>query len=271
MDFRLFISHSSPTPESQQRLRDLASQMEAVSPPGAAIRVLVDHQQIVGSDDWHRRIAFMLHVCHGGIVLLDDAALASKWVLAEATFLSLRQRAAEGFAFVPVSFLDEPDLEKARKRRADQRRMLSEAAWDVVGLPDVQYVSGQTPTEIAQAVVSALSAKGWLQPTVAPADRLADQLSPKFAEAGPQALRELADQMQDVSAYLRNDAVSLAALAIVRHTLGCGQLTSTRRQMDGLGTAFPNSRRAEILHELAPLPLAVEAAALLTRVRAGGG
>jgi hypothetical protein len=104
-----------------------------------------------------------------------------------------------------------------------------------------------------------------------PVDRLADQLAPKFAEAGPQALRELADQMDDAKAYLTGSAEELAALAIVRHMLRCGRLTSTLRQMDQFGTAFPNARRFEILEELSPLPVPVEAAALLTCRRGSGG
>jgi hypothetical protein len=104
-----------------------------------------------------------------------------------------------------------------------------------------------------------------------PVDRLADQLAPKFAEAGEQALRELADQMDDARAYLTGNAKELAALAIVRYMLRCGRLTSTLHQMDQLGTAFPDARRAEILEELSPLPLPAEAAAMLTRRRGSGG
>jgi len=271
MDFRLFISHSSPTEESKERLRELTAKIQTTAAPQTPVRVLVDEEQIVSADDWRLRIAFMLHACHGGLVLVDDAALSSKWVLAEATFLSLRHRVGDGFVFLPVSFLDEPDLEKAKRARAEQRRFLTDTTWDVVGLSDVQYVRGKTPTEIAGQIISALRAKSTLRPMASPADRLADQLAPKFAEAGPQALRELADQMGDAGAYLTGNAQELAALAIVRHMLRCGRLTSTLHQMDQLGTAFPDTRRAEILEELSPLPVPAEAAAMLTRRRGSGG
>jgi hypothetical protein len=270
VDFRLFVSHSSPTEESQERLRDLVAEIRAKA-PSTPLRVLVDAEQIVGADDWHRRIAFMLHACHGGVVLIDGAALSSKWVLAEATFLSLRQLAGECFAFLPVSFLDESDLKEEKRKRAAQTRFLSDTAWDVVAMPNVQYVRGRTPAEIADGVVSALRARGSLRPMASPVDRLADQLAPKFAEAGPQALRELADQVGDAGAYLTGNTQELAAMAIVRHMLAYGRLTSTLRQMDQLGTAFPAQRRLEILNELLPLPLPAEAAAMLTRRRASGG
>lgn len=271
MDFRLFISHSSPTEESKERLRALAAEIQAAAAPQTPIRVLVDEEQILGADDWRQRIAFMLHVCHGGLVLVDDAALSSKWVLAEATFLSMRHLVGNGFVFLPVSFLDEPDLEKAKQARAKQRQFLNDTAWDVVGLSDVQYVRGKTPTEIAGQIVSALRARSSLQPTASPADRLADQLAPKFKEAGLQALHDLADQMGEAKAYLTGNPEVLAALAIVRHMLRCGRLTSTLHQMDPLGSAFPDAQRAEILEELSPLPLPAEAAAMLTRHRKSGG
>jgi hypothetical protein len=270
VNFRLFISHSSPTEDSRQRLRELVAEIEAQSPP-APIRVLVDMEQIVGADDWHQRIAFMLHVCHGGVVLVDGAALSSKWVLAEATFMSLRQRAGDSFAFVPVSFLDEPDLEEEKRQLARQAEFLSDTAWDVVAMPDVQYVRARTPAEVAAQIVSALRARGSLQRMGSPADSLADQLAPKLAEAGSQALRDLADQLADASTYVTGDARQLAALAIVRHMLASGRLTETLRQLDQLGTAFPDQRRREILDELKPLPLPAEAAAMLTRRRASGG
>ena len=270
MDFRLFISHSSPTKESEDRLCELAAKIQEMAAPETPIRVLVDVEQIIGADDWRQRIAFMLHACHGGLVLVDEAALSSKWVLAEAAFLSLRYRVGDGFVFLPVSFLDEPDLEKAKQARADQRRFLSDTAWDVVALSDVQYVRDKAPTEIAGQIISALRAKSSLRPMASPVDRLADQLAPKFAEAGPGALRELADQLDDAETYLTGSAQKMAALAIVRHMLRCGRLTSTMDQMKNLGTAFPNTRRFEILEELSPLPVSPEAAALLTRRRGSG-
>jgi hypothetical protein len=137
VDFRLFISHSSPTEESKARLRELKAKIQTMAVPQTPVRVLVDEEQILGADDWHQRIAFMLHASHGGLVLVDDAALSSKWVLAEATFLSLRQRVGDGFVFLPVSFLDELDLEKAKQARAEQRRFLTDTTWDVVALSDI--------------------------------------------------------------------------------------------------------------------------------------
>jgi TIR domain len=270
MVLRLFISHSSPTPPTQGRLRALVEAIEQAAGP-ETIRVLVDYEQILGGDDWRRRIAFMLNACHAGIVLLDDAALASKWVLAETTFLSLRHLAIDSFGFLPVSFLDEPDLNKARAARAAQRDFLRDTSWDVVQLPGVQYVRGRTPEQVGSEVVRVLRHRGWLTPTPSPVDRLADQLSPKLTDVGPRTLQELADQMADARDYIAQDTRSLAALALVRHMLRCGLLASTRCEMDRFGTAFPDLRRREILEELAPLPIDPEAAVALIQRRSSGG
>ena len=170
-----------------------------------------------------------------------------------------------------MSFLDEADLKEEKDKLAAQARFLSATAWDVVAMPNVQYVRGRTPAEIADKILSALRAKGSLQPMASPADRLADQLAPKFDEAGQEVLRDLAEQLGDASAYLTGNTQKLAAMAIVRHMLACESLYSTLRQMDPLGTAFPPERRLEILDELLPLRLPAEAAAMLTRRRTSGG
>src|SRR4051794_32807305 len=82
--YRLFLSHSSQDEPSKERLRGLAEAIRSAAP--GEIAVLYDAEQIAVADDWRKRIAFMLHMCDGAAVLLDDAAIASKWVLAEATF-----------------------------------------------------------------------------------------------------------------------------------------------------------------------------------------
>ena len=46
MDFRLFISHSSPTEESKERLRELTAKIHAAAAPQTPVQVLVDEEQI---------------------------------------------------------------------------------------------------------------------------------------------------------------------------------------------------------------------------------
>lgn len=270
MVFRLFLSHSSPSAAAKARLHEMKAEVEAAA-PDSAVRVLYDQDQIVSGDDWRRRISFMLHACHGGVVLLDEAALASKWVLVEAAFLSLRRAADDRFVFVPVSFLEDADLGSAVRARTGERRNPTDTAWDVVDLTSVQYVHPDSVAGAAAAVVAALNARGDLQAEASPADRLADQLAPKLRDAGDAALRALADTLEDAGAYLTENARTQAALAVVRHMMRTARLTEARRLMDPLGTAFPAPQRLEIMTELSPLAVTSEAPAMLTRRRSLGG
>ncbi len=271
MVYRLFLSHSSPTQDAKERLRELAEGIEAALQPGEQAEVLYDLEQIVGSDDWRRRIAFMLHVCHGGVVLLDEAALSSKWVLAEATFLSFRQAWDASFACIPVSFLDQEDLESAKRARAQNRQFLNETVWSVVQLPAIQYVRGISVVDIAGGVVSALREKGHLRACATPADRLADQLAAWLSDASRDHLRTLASRVEQSSPYLTSDDPHLAALAMVQEMLATVRLTSVRQLVDGFGISVTDADCLRILDGLSPLALQGEASAMLRLPREGGG
>ena len=115
--YRLFISHSSRDEPAKKRLRDLAEAIRNAAP--GQIEVLVDYEQIEVANDWRERIAFMLHMCDGAAILLDHAAIESPWVLAEATFASLRHAFHEKFACVPISFADAASSEQAESTRVN--------------------------------------------------------------------------------------------------------------------------------------------------------
>src|SRR3712207_8862281 len=91
-----------------------------------------------------RRICYLLHACDGGVILLDDAALDSRWVFAESMFLSVQAAHDANFRVVPVSALPEADLHD--RLRADP--------WQPVALTDRQFVVASSPTKIAVKVWS---------------------------------------------------------------------------------------------------------------------
>jgi hypothetical protein len=122
--YRLFLSHSTP-PEARERLPEIAAAIEAAS--GGVVRVLYDQEQIAGGDEWRRRIGYLLHACDGAAILLDDAALASDWVRAEAVFLSLRATYDDDFRVVPVSALPVDELTERLKPR--DRCPMAPASW----------------------------------------------------------------------------------------------------------------------------------------------
>lgn len=268
--YRLFLSHSSPTAETKDRLCELAQQIKACLDPGEQIEVLFDLEQITGGDDWRHRIAFMLHICHGGVVLLDDAAMKSDWVLAEATFLSFRRAWHHSFVFIPVSFLVEEDLQEAKKKRAENRKTLAQTAWSVVDLPAIQYVAGQSVESIAQRIVTGLRNQGQLQACPTPADLLASQLAARLRNVSVVHLRTLASRVEQATPYLTLDECHLAAIAVLQEMLTSQRLLAARDLLDGFGISLEDSEYLSILEGLAPLALEEEAAAML-RLRRDDG
>jgi hypothetical protein len=268
--YRLFLSHSSPSDEAKQRLRDLAAAIEGAAPAGKPIRVLFDGGQIVGGDDWRKRIAFMLHACHGAAVLLDEAALKSKWVLAEATVVSLRHTYDETFVCVPVSFIGEQDFDQRKRARARENAALADTDWSVADLRAVQFVSGQDIGTVANGIVGALGAKGLLEGDT-PVDRLANQLQLPLAGVSNEQLQALAEAVQDCRDYLKPGDGHCAGVALVRRMLSATKLMSVREVLDDLGPSYPVDDLLTILEALWPLALPAEASEQLRRRRQNGG
>jgi hypothetical protein len=271
MGFRLFVSHSTPSAE----LPRLLAMVEAIK--GAAgddqVEVIFDKEQIQPGDDWRRRIAFMLHACHAAIVLLDENARNSDWVLTEAIFLSLRNQIDPQFQLIPVSLLppEESTAESldARAARARERARFGEGTWRVVDLGRLQQARGATPQELGDLVVEALRTRGNLVPHRSPVDRLALQLAVHFGGI-PDALLDLViDEVNWEGVYLQPDRSTQAAMAITGKLIGDGRLSEIRDALDALGSAITTDRILAILDGVAPLPLDPRAAALLTRRRSG--
>ena len=270
MVYRLFLSHSSPEEPAKERLRNLAQAIQDAAKPGEQIRVLYDAEQISTADDWHKRIAFMLHVCHGAAVLIDEAAIRSKWVLAEATFASLRHAYNPDFACVPISFIDADDLERAKDAQQRQRDALRESDWSVAALDQIQYAKGNDVAQIADDVVEALRKKGLLQPNN-PIDLLADGLATLLEAAPAGRVDELAAELEQSSPYLSADRRRLAGLALVQKMLRSLSLKSVRDVLNDFGIAFKATTVKDILKTLAPLVLSAEASEMLHRCREDGG
>jgi hypothetical protein len=265
--FRLFVSHSSPDQPSQDRLTALVNAIKVAS--DGAITVLYDRAQIVGGDDWRRRIVYLLHVCDGAIVLLDKTALASDWVLAEATFLSIRQDHDPRFRLVPVSFLSESGLKDGQAERA--REQAGKSSWHPVQLRDLQYVQEQSTEDIASQVVQAFRAAGDLVARKSLVEMLADQLEPHLRDAPYNGLCEMAEELDNSVPYLTADVHARGALAIARHMIREASLKLAREQLGRLGKVFLDKHGGEVLESLSPLPFDAEAAALLLLRREDGG
>ena len=272
MGFRLFVSHSTPEAE-RPRLAALVAAIEAAA-GDTQIDVIYDKEQLAPGDDWRQRIAFMLHACHAAIVLLDENARNSDWVLTESIFLSLRNQVDPDFQFIPVSLLppvdSTADALDARAARAAERAKFGEGTWRVVDLSRIQQARGTTEQQIAQLVIDALLSRGTLTPYQSPVDRLALQLATNFGAVAGGLLDDVIDTFGRDISYLQGERATRAAMAITRHLVGSGHLQDIRTALDLLGSALSDDQRLAIIDALAPLPLDANAAALLTRKRANG-
>jgi hypothetical protein len=132
---RVFVSHSSPSEAAKTRLKSVCGKLEA-----AGYRVFVDHAEITSGDLWRERLHAGLAECQAGLILFDQPALASPWVLKEATILTWRMSLEKGeFAVVPVR-LPGVELSDLQARR-----------FEPLLLGEVQQVASDDPDEIVQA------------------------------------------------------------------------------------------------------------------------
>lgn len=271
MGFRLFISHSTP-PEELPRLQALVAAIEKAS--DGAIAVVYDKTWIEPGDEWRRRIAFMLHACHAAVVLADQRALASKWVLTEAIYLSLRNQVDPHFQFIPINFLPidgESGSAESRAARAEERARFADGPWGAVDLGRLQQARGATVDQVASLVVAALRSKGELVEHQSPVDLLALQLASKwFGGISDALLQAVITELGEDPAYARADRSLRVATAIVRDLIENGKLSRIRDVLDRLGLALPDDHLLAVLQALAPLPMDAKAAAILTLKRSPG-
>ena len=172
MGFRLFVSHSTPEADLP-RLTALVAAIEAAAGDTKLDVIYTSMSSTTRSnrapgDDWRQRIAFMLHACHAAIVILDENARNSDWVLTEAIFLSLRNQVDPDFQFIPVNFLPPDDgtadALDARAARAAERAKFGEGTWRVVDLSRIQQARGATEQQVADLVVERADQQGNADP-----------------------------------------------------------------------------------------------------------
>lgn len=102
---RVFISHSAKEESASKALSALVGALTTEQ-----FDVLLDKTRLELGGEWREELHSWMCLCHGAVILFSDAALASEWVLQEATILNWRRRNDSQFVLIPV-FLD--DVEAA--------------------------------------------------------------------------------------------------------------------------------------------------------------
>jgi hypothetical protein len=144
----VFISHSSngdpqdlaaddPHRARLKRAREVREAICQGLPDGLAS--WLDSERIKAGDLWRLEIYDNLYSCAAGVLLLDEDALASDWVLQEATILNFRRRINPAFRLISV-LLD-----------GGSSQRLAEDRWKPLALSEYQVQKGP-PDEIVAAV-----------------------------------------------------------------------------------------------------------------------
>ena len=257
---KLFLSHSSKTPENRALLKDLCGRLGA---DGAGYHVLIDQGgEIYAGADWELRLNEWLAECQAAVILFSNAALnTSDWVKKEAAILTWRREVEEGFTLIPVLLdgLAQEELATGlfRTLRINKSQCIhcdatpaEIAARISEGLGDPRAAAPRTPFEAMEGIIARILA------------RHAD------AEALEVAWNCLA--ATNKAPWTRGARERFAA-ALARHLLrnGCEALEELRALLDNIRPKVAQEHALELLEYLAAVWVPAEAAGGIPAARHG--
>jgi hypothetical protein len=129
--------------------------------------------------------------CHAAVLLLTPNAIASPWVLKEATILTWRRSLDSSFRLFPVCF---PGVDDA---------MLQKEKFEPLMLNLIQKIRARDPATIADAIRAQVGRPNILSPT--PLSQLVQQLEDLLSEVGPGTLKAIAERMSIQTPVWRPD------------------------------------------------------------------
>lgn len=212
---KLFVSHSSKTPENLALLHALCARLEARD---TGCQVVFDQGGvIVGGADWYHAISRWMAECQAAVLLFSRAALYdSDWVKKEANNLAWRKELQQrDFILIPVLLdgLEPQDLEQGLT--------------GILNITVRQCIRGTNDAEgLARAILDAIAAHsppGTCQPidptepTFEPQEGSVARLLDRAARADD--LQEVAQQMGVKLPTWPPDAGRQAALGLARYLL----------------------------------------------------
>jgi hypothetical protein len=245
----VFISHSSHGPGPRAWLTAFAGALR-VGPD--AVEPRFDLELITTGQQWREVINGMLWEGPAGVVLVSPDALASPWVLKEATILRARFDRREEFLLVPV--LCGVTLEELQASRL----------WGPLDLPAVQFPRSSDPAEVAAEVKAQLAPLASMLDR-SPLARLAGQVASELRESAEAQCQDVLNKIGEALPLRMVDETDGYARAITAWVLRQPPpaLNRIADALAELGKSFPADRVRAILELVAPLWVDPEAASRL--------
>lgn len=174
---RIFVSHSSLDSDLTRQVCDHL----ALAPGKPGYDVLVDYTELRPGVDWPRHLHEYMANCHAAVLLLTPNAVASPWVLKEATILTWRRSLDSSFQLFPVCF---PGVDDA---------MIQKEKFGPLMLNLIQKIGSMDPETIANAIRAQVGQPNVLSPT--PLGQLVEQLEDLLSEVGSKTLESISRKM----------------------------------------------------------------------------
>jgi TIR domain len=253
----VFISHSAEDDpkltdaqrKTRERARDVRDEIERGLTEVDGLTAWIDREQLEAGQEWRKEIHAALFNCAAGVILLDDEAFNSPWVLKETTVLSVRRSLLPTFPMVPV-LLDQGSSAQFEKR----------PEWKALGMREIQAMK-KPPEEVAAAVIDLIKDAAVPEPTSF--ELWVDDIFGILHAFGPQKVRldKIAKDLQVPAAadWTADDRRAVRTLALALAT--SRDPIQVVRVVRELASLAPDSR-VEIKRLLMPAWVRPERAAL---------
>jgi hypothetical protein len=177
----IFISHSA----KDVLAHDILNQLPPVLEPD--FEVLLDQYRLQANDPWRNELDVWMSLCHAAVILFSSDALASTWVLQEATILRWRRARDPNFVVVPVL------IPPVTHNDLDQNPGFAPLA-----LNEIQMLAADTSADVVNLIGQRLDPIKKRFDRARPFWELVDLLAAKLAELetrAPKALQDAAGKL----------------------------------------------------------------------------
>jgi hypothetical protein len=245
----VFISHSSHSAPALAWLNAFAG---ALREDPDAVEPRFDLELITTGKRWREVINGMLWEGPAGVVLISPGALASPWVLKEATILRARFDRQEEFLLVPV------------RCGVTMEELQASPLWGPLDLPAVQFPRSSDPAGVAAEVKAQLAPLASMLDR-SPLARLAGQVAGELRESAEAQCQDVLNKIGEALPARMVDETDGYARAITAWVLRQPPpaLNRVADALAELGKSFPADRVLAILELVAPLWVDPEAASRL--------